>query len=91
MVENFLLSILAASLPEKEDFCYFLSTNVVSPEDDDDVPATKEGFLTKRGQRLGGWKKRYFILGGLGKPVMDYFESVRLPFRGRHRSEICER
>lgn len=33
----------------------------------------KEGYLTKRGQKLGGWKTRYFVVHG---PVLDYYENV---------------
>ncbi|EJU03903.1 RhoGAP-domain-containing protein [Dacryopinax primogenitus] len=32
----------------------------------------KEGYLTKRGKNFGGWKTRYFVLGGR---VLEYYES----------------
>lgn len=77
LLETYLQSILDAQLPEKDDFCWFLSTGVVPNEIAAQQVITKEGMLLKRGQKFGGWKKRFFALGGLGRPVMDYFDSVR--------------
>ncbi|KAL7417919.1 hypothetical protein BDY24DRAFT_411045 [Mrakia frigida] len=74
LLETYLNSILEATLPEKDDFCWFLSTGVVPNEIAAQQIITKEGMLLKRGQKFGGWKKRFFALGGLGRPVMDYFD-----------------
>ncbi|CAD6504080.1 BgTH12-05817 [Blumeria graminis f. sp. triticale] len=32
----------------------------------------KRGYLTKRGKNFGGWKARYFVLGG---PILRYYDS----------------
>ncbi|CED82575.1 Rac GTPase-activating protein BCR/ABR [Phaffia rhodozyma] len=81
LLEAYLISVLQARMSDKEDFCYFLSTDVI-PLEKDSIPVTKEGYLTRRGQRLGGMKRRYFILGALGRPVMDYFETKGGPYVG---------
>jgi len=80
LLETYLHSILEATLPEKDDFCWFLSTGVVPNEIAAQQIITKEGMLLKRGQKFGGWKKRFFTLGGLGRPVMDYFDAVSTRF-----------
>jgi RalA-binding protein 1 len=36
---------------------------------------TKEGYLTKRGKKYGGWQTRYFVLDG---PQLRYFDAVSL-------------
>jgi RalA-binding protein 1 len=81
LLEAYLQSILHARLPEKDDFCYFLSTNVVSPSSEREPCAlAKEGYLARRGNKMTKWKKRYIVLGSLGRPTMDYFDGVRNPF-----------
>ena len=96
LLETYLHSILEATLPEKDDFCWFLSTGVVPNEIAAQQIITKEGMLLKRGQKFGGWKKRFFTLGGLGRPVMDYFDGVssgpfssfNVGWRERKRSKL---
>ncbi|KAI8329100.1 hypothetical protein BD560DRAFT_451646 [Blakeslea trispora] len=40
----------------------------------------KQGYLTKRGKKIGGWKARYFVLESTG--VMKYYESKNGTFIG---------
>ncbi|WVQ75802.1 hypothetical protein IAR50_005435 [Cryptococcus sp. DSM 104548] len=68
-LEVYLQSLLVAPISDKTDLCHFLSTDPVQAKRHD---ARKEGYLTKKGKTLGGWKTRYFVLDG---PVMEYFES----------------
>ncbi|ODO07778.1 hypothetical protein I350_03357 [Cryptococcus amylolentus CBS 6273] len=68
-LEAYLQSLLVAPISDKADLCHFLSTDPVQAKRHD---FKKEGYLTKKGKTLGGWKTRYFVLDG---PVMEYFES----------------
>ncbi|KAI1001530.1 hypothetical protein K3495_g6668 [Podosphaera aphanis] len=49
------------------------------PDSKDTTRPIKSGYLTKRGKNFGGWKSRYFELGG---PVLKYYESPGGPHLG---------
>lgn len=69
-LEAYMKSLQVAPLSDKSYLCDFLSTDVVQPK----TPGQrKEGYLTKRGKRWGGWTTRYFVLDG---PVLEYFDTV---------------
>jgi RalA-binding protein 1 len=77
------------------ELCRYLSTNAVEPHTEDRTPSSgsvdnptkmgpgrrplKNGYLTKRGKNFGGWKARFFVLGG---PVLKYYESPGGPHLG---------
>lgn len=42
--------------------CKFLSTDMIDPMDIPDTPSRREGYLTKRGKKIRGWKVRYFVI-----------------------------
>lgn len=42
--------------------CEFVSTDMIDPMDIPDSPSRREGYLTKRGKKIRGWKVRFFII-----------------------------
>ncbi|TIB00265.1 hypothetical protein E3P94_01779 [Wallemia ichthyophaga] len=50
----------------------FLSSDFVRPNQASQINGTKDGYLTKKGKNLGGWKTRYFTIGREG--ILDYYE-----------------
>ena len=75
--------------------CRYLSTQIVEGLTDEandhhsasgspvtqgpDGRLLKEGYLTKRGKRYGGWKARFFVLD---EPVLRYYDSPGGPLSG---------
>lgn len=65
---------MEVSLDKKEDLCQFLTTNVTDERNTPVAnPASKAGYLTKKGRLIGGWQTRYYVLQG---PSLEYYESV---------------
>ncbi|KAG8724902.1 hypothetical protein FRC09_012314 [Ceratobasidium sp. 395] len=73
MLQAYLQSVLQAPWKNASDMVAFFTSDVIS-HDRTPVshPGYKEGYLTKRGKNLGGWKTRYFVLQS---PVLEYYES----------------
>jgi RalA-binding protein 1 len=69
-LEGYLQSLLIAPISDKTDLCEFLCSDPVQAKTGG---LRKEGYLTKKGKTLRGWKTRYFVLEG---PLMEYFETV---------------
>ncbi|KZO92911.1 RhoGAP-domain-containing protein [Calocera viscosa TUFC12733] len=76
-VQQLLLFPLA--LDTRRDICAFFTTDVSRARAASGAvgggvvrEGYKEGYLTKRGKNFGGWKTRYFVLGGR---VLEYYES----------------
>lgn len=72
ILEYYLQNLLAIQLPDKDDLCTFLCTDVVPPRPKDVSSTTREGFLTKKGQNMGRWVTRLYVLAGA---QLDYYES----------------
>lgn len=73
-LEEYFFSIL--SMPKIPPFaaralCEFLSTDTIDPMDVPDTPSKREGYLTKRGKKIRGWKVRYFIIEG---DYLNYYD-----------------
>jgi RalA-binding protein 1 len=68
--ETFLQKMLTVGMNDKgnDELHRFLTTDVIQRKTDH----IKEGYLTKRGQKFGGWKTRYFVLD---QSVMKYYET----------------
>ncbi|CAD6911044.1 unnamed protein product [Tilletia controversa] len=62
VVETYLQKLLNLSLPDKDDICTFLCTDVARPRPVDPAALQKEGFLTKKGLNPGRWVTRYYCL-----------------------------
>lgn len=62
MLEAYLANLLAITLPDKDELCTFLCTDVVPIRSRDPKSMSKEGFLTKKGQNLGRWVTRFYCL-----------------------------
>ncbi|KAK9470518.1 uncharacterized protein V1510DRAFT_422937 [Dipodascopsis tothii] len=74
-----IMSIPALHDKSAMSFCEFLSTDIIDPMAFEDTIFKKEGYLTKQGKKLGGWKMRYFILH---ESALEYFESPGGPHLG---------
>lgn len=75
MLEKYLQSLTQVPLDVKDDVCHFLTTNVVDERNNPvENPASKAGYLTKKGRLIGGWQTRYYALQG---PLLEYYDSVR--------------
>lgn len=63
-LEDYFQTILSQKLPHNaaQIVCEFLSTDTIDPMDIPDTPSKCEGYLTKRGKKIRGWKVRYFII-----------------------------
>ncbi|KAJ3273605.1 hypothetical protein HK104_004253, partial [Borealophlyctis nickersoniae] len=64
---------------ESRDLCEFLAMDIVESDKGKLKPKQttsnrKEGYLFKKGKKIGGWKTRYFILQ---EDTLAYFESQR--------------
>jgi RalA-binding protein 1 len=64
-MEDYFFSIL--KIPNLPPFaaralCEFLSTDMIDPMDVPDTISRREGYLTKRGKKIRGWKVRYFVI-----------------------------
>lgn len=73
ILEDYFSNILSQDLPINvaQTVCEFLSTDVIDPMDIPDTPSRCEGYLTKRGKKIRGWKVRYFIIE---KDCLNYFD-----------------
>ncbi|CAO1636896.1 unnamed protein product [Jaminaea pallidilutea] len=69
MLEAYLRNLLSIQLTDKDDLCAFLCTDVVPLTP---ASASRSGFLTKKGQNLGRWISRFYVLEG---PRLDYFDT----------------
>ncbi|PWN52279.1 RhoGAP-domain-containing protein [Violaceomyces palustris] len=72
LLEIYLQSLLTIQLPDKDEVCTFLCTDVVPSKLKDTSSTSKEGFLTKKGQNLGRWVTRYY---SLRNSTLAYFET----------------
>lgn len=66
-LEEYFFSILTIpNLPPlaARALCEFLSTDMIDPMDVPDTISRREGYLTKRGKKIRGWKVRYFVIEG---------------------------
>ena len=64
-MEEYFFSILKIpNLPPlaARALCEFLSTDMIDPMDIPDTISRREGYLTKRGKKIRGWKVRYFVI-----------------------------
>ncbi|KAF5102569.1 hypothetical protein D0Z00_000279 [Geotrichum galactomycetum] len=64
-MEEYFFSILKIpNLPSlaARALCEFLSTDMIDPMDVPDTISRREGYLTKRGKKIRGWKVRYFVI-----------------------------
>jgi RalA-binding protein 1 len=72
MLEKYLHDVIAAPLPDRDEIATFLCTDVVFDKPSAGNPL-REGYLTKKGQNLGRWVTRYYVLRG---SKLDFFEVV---------------
>ncbi|EPQ31578.1 uncharacterized protein PFL1_00911 [Pseudozyma flocculosa PF-1] len=72
LLEIYLQALLVLELPDKDDVCTFLCTDVVPDRATDPYTTSKEGFLTKKGQNLGRWVTRFYVLR---HSVLNYYET----------------
>lgn len=72
LLEIYLQSLMVLELPDKDEVCTFLCTDVVPNRLRDPLSCTKEGFLTKKGQNLGRWVTRFYVLRN---SFLSYYET----------------
>ncbi|CBQ70434.1 related to BEM3-GTPase-activating protein [Sporisorium reilianum SRZ2] len=72
LLEIYLQSLMVLELPDKDEVCTFLCTDVVPNRIRDPTSCSKEGFLTKKGQNLGRWVTRFYVLRN---SYLSYFEA----------------
>nr|CDI51970.1 related to BEM3-GTPase-activating protein [Melanopsichium pennsylvanicum 4] len=72
LLEIYLQSLMVLELPDKDEVCTFLCTDVVPNRNRDPLSISKEGFLTKKGQNLGRWVTRFYVLRN---SYLSYFET----------------
>ncbi|KAJ1590702.1 hypothetical protein NDA11_001837 [Ustilago hordei] len=72
LLEIYLQSLMVLELPDKDEVCTFLCTDVVPSRIHDPNSCTKEGFLTKKGQNLGRWVTRFYVLRN---SYLSYYET----------------
>ncbi|TKY85003.1 hypothetical protein EX895_006083 [Sporisorium graminicola] len=72
LLEIYLQSLMVLDLPDKDEVCTFLCTDVVPNRTRDPTSCSKEGFLTKKGQNLGRWVTRFYVLRN---SYLSYFET----------------
>ncbi|KAJ1032567.1 hypothetical protein NDA16_000590 [Ustilago loliicola] len=72
LLEIYLQSLMVLELPDKDEVCTFLCTDVVPNRLRDPNSCTKEGFLTKKGQNLGRWVTRFYVLRN---SYLSYYET----------------
>ncbi|KAG9086221.1 hypothetical protein FRC06_003217, partial [Ceratobasidium sp. 370] len=74
MLQEYLQAVLGALWSENAaEVALFFTSDVISPDlAPTSRPRHKEGYLTERGEKFGGWKTRYFVLQS---PVLEYYES----------------
>ncbi|SPO22640.1 related to BEM3 - GTPase-activating protein [Ustilago trichophora] len=72
LLEIYLQSLMVLELPDKDEVCTFLCTDVVPNRLRDPLSCSKEGFLTKKGQNLGRWVTRFYVLRN---SYLSYFET----------------
>ncbi|CDU24583.1 related to BEM3-GTPase-activating protein [Sporisorium scitamineum] len=72
LLEIYLQSLMVLELPDKDEVCTFLCTDVVPNRIRDPTSCSKEGFLTKKGQNLGRWVTRFYMLRN---SYLSYFET----------------
>ncbi|KAJ9477694.1 GTPase-activating protein BEM3 [Pseudozyma hubeiensis] len=79
LLEIYLQSLMVLELPDKDEVCTFLCTDVVPNRNRDPNSSNKEGFLTKKGQNLGRWVTRFYVLRN---SYLSYFETRGGPHIG---------
>ncbi|KAI3480692.1 hypothetical protein L1887_57171 [Cichorium endivia] len=72
LLEIYLQSLMVLELPDKDEVCTFLCTDVVPNRLRDPLSTSKEGFLTKKGQNLGRWVTRFYVLRN---SLLSYYET----------------
>ncbi|PWZ01113.1 RhoGAP-domain-containing protein [Testicularia cyperi] len=72
LLEIYLQSLMVLELPDKDEVCTFLCTDVVPNRARDPTSNDKDGFLTKKGQNLGRWVTRYYVLRNA---MLNYYET----------------
>lgn len=72
LLEIYLQSLMVLDLPDKDEVCTFLCTDVVPSQIRDPASTSKTGFLTKKGQNLGRWVTRYYVLQN---SILNYYET----------------
>ncbi|KAN0061423.1 Rho GTPase activating protein [Thecaphora frezii] len=72
LLEIYLQSLLVLELPDKNDICTFLCTDVVPDFVKNTLLTHKDGFLTKKGQNLGRWVTRFYVLR---QSTLKYYET----------------
>lgn len=72
LLEIYLQSLMVLELPDKDEVCTFLCTDVVPNRVRNPTSNSKEGFLTKKGQNLGRWVTRFYVLRN---SCLSYFET----------------
>lgn len=72
LLEIYLQSLMVLELPDKDEVCTFLCTDVVPNRGRDPLSCAKEGFLTKKGQNLGRWVTRFYVLRN---SYLSYYET----------------
>ncbi|PWN34831.1 RhoGAP-domain-containing protein, partial [Meira miltonrushii] len=71
MLELYLRTLVTIPLPDKDDLCTFFCTDALQPKIREPDALTKEGFLTKKGQNLGRWVTRWYVLS---ETSLDHYE-----------------
>lgn len=74
-LEDYFFTILKLpSIPAAaaRSLCEFMSTDMIDPMDIPDTPSRREGYLTKRGKKIRGWKVRYFVIEG---DCLNYYDN----------------
>ncbi|KAL0572718.1 Rho guanine nucleotide exchange factor [Marasmius crinis-equi] len=75
-LQRYLQSLITIPL-NYDEVIAFLTSNVTR---DFKPPASKEGYLAKRGKNFDSWKWRYFVLKNLELEYFDYRDGKRLGF-----------
>jgi RalA-binding protein 1 len=72
MLDKYFAALLPINMPDKDDLCTFFCTDAMPPRIYDPDALTKDGFLTKKGQNLGRWVTRWYVLS---ETSLDHYES----------------
>ncbi|KAL0565675.1 Rho GTPase activating protein [Marasmius crinis-equi] len=71
-LENYFQTLINLPVKNNDEVIAFFTTDIVKESMQPAMQAVhKEGYLTKRGKKFGGWKTLYFVLRC---PLLEYFD-----------------
>ncbi|PBK82464.1 RhoGAP-domain-containing protein [Armillaria gallica] len=72
VLQNYLQTLIKLPVKNNDEVIAFFTSDIMREMNQPVMQAGhKEGYLTKRGRNLGGWKTRYFVLQG---SVLEYYD-----------------